>query len=59
MMVEIRHRPGLDVAVGIFNQTVIVGCNPHGFSRQRGANNLNVRLDFGILETFGFELLNQ
>ena len=35
---QIRHRPGLDVGVGIFNQSVVVGDDAHRFSRQRGGN---------------------
>lgn len=34
---QIRPRPGLAVAVGIFNQPVVVGGAAHGFSRPRGS----------------------
>ena len=34
---QIRHRPGFDVAVGVFNQPIVVGGDAPGFSRQRPA----------------------
>ena len=45
------------MSFGISNQPVVVGSDPHGFSRQSSSNYLDVSLDFRVLETVGFELV--
>ncbi len=55
---QIRHRPGLNMAGGTLDQSIVMRGDTPGFSRQCGGNNLDVRFNFRSGKAAGLEYLS-
>ena len=55
---QIRHRPGLNIAVGTLGQSIVMSGDTPDFSRQCGGNNLDIRLNFRSGKVVGLERLS-